>query len=60
MQETNAIFSIIVLLIIGIFSLGFISFSSAQEFPELSIKVETVAENLKIPWEVDFAPKCFM
>jgi len=42
--------------IIGIFSLGFISFSSAQEFPELGIKVETVAENLKIPWEIDFAP----
>lgn len=42
--------------IFGIFSIGFISFSSAQEFPELGIKVETVAENLKIPWEIDFAP----
>lgn len=43
-------------LIIGIFSLGFVSFSSAQEFPEFGIKVVTVAENLKIPWEIDFAP----
>lgn len=43
-------------LIIGIFSLGFVSLVSAQEFPELGIKVETIAENLKIPWEIDFAP----
>ncbi len=42
--------------IIGVFSISFISLVSAQEFPEFGIKVETVAENLKIPWEIDFAP----
>src|SRR3990167_2576511 len=42
--------------IVGVFSMGFVSFASAQEFPEFGIKVETVAENLKIPWEIDFAP----
>ncbi|QLH04314.1 hypothetical protein C5F49_02515 [Nitrosopumilus oxyclinae] len=26
-----------------------------QEFPESNIKVETIADNLKIPWEIDFA-----
>ncbi|NJK77817.1 MAG: PQQ-dependent sugar dehydrogenase [Nanoarchaeota archaeon] len=38
------------------FSLCFVSLASAQEFPEFGIKVETIAENLKIPWEIDFAP----
>jgi len=42
--------------IVGVFSMGFVSFASAQEFPEFGIKVETIAENLKIPWEIDFAP----
>ncbi|KAF6242033.1 glucose sorbosone dehydrogenase [Nitrosopumilus sp. b1] len=27
----------------------------AQEYPELGVKIETVAENLKVPWEIDFA-----
>jgi len=44
------------LFLIGIFSLSFVSIAYAQEFPELGIKVETVAENLEIPWEIDFAP----
>ena len=28
----------------------------AQEYPELGVKVEVVAENLKVPWAIDFAP----
>ena len=28
----------------------------AQEFPKYNIKVESVAENLQIPWEIAFAP----
>ena len=40
---------------IGIFATSFVSVAFAQEFPEMDIKVETVAENLKIPWEIDFA-----
>ena len=30
--------------------------SYAQEFPELEVKVETVAENLTIPWSIDWTP----
>lgn len=48
-------------IITGIFfitltSISFTSMVYAQEFPELNVKVETVAENLKIPWAIDFAP----
>lgn len=34
------------------------SFSAvfAQEYPEIGVKVETIAENLSIPWSIDFAP----
>ena len=28
----------------------------AEFYPELGVKVETVAENLSIPWSIDFAP----
>lgn len=28
----------------------------AQEYPDLNIRVETVAENLEIPWEIAFSP----
>lgn len=28
----------------------------AQEYPELGVKVETVAENLTIPWGIDWTP----
>jgi len=30
--------------------------ANAQQFPELGIEVETVAENLKVPWAIAFAP----
>ena len=43
-----------VLLVIGIFSL--IPFVFAQEYPELGVKVETVAENLEIPWSIVWTP----
>lgn len=41
-----------------IFVLAVFSFAPAfaQEYPELGVKVETVADNLSIPWSVDFAP----
>jgi len=44
------------LFIFGIFTASFVSMAYAQEFPEMGIKVETIAENLDIPWEIDFAP----
>ncbi len=43
-----------VLFVITIFSL--IPFIYAQEYPDLGVKVETVAENLKIPWSIAWAP----
>ena len=42
-------------LVIGIFGLGITAFAHAQEFPEIGVKVETVAENLEIPWEIEFS-----
>ena len=32
-------------------------FVFAQEYPELNIKVETVAENLNIPWSIVWDPE---
>jgi glucose/arabinose dehydrogenase len=34
----------------------FIPTAFAQEYPELGVKVETVAENLTIPWSIDWTP----
>ena len=28
----------------------------AESYPDLGVKVETVSENLSIPWSIDFAP----
>jgi len=38
-----------------LFSISAIS-ASAQQYPELGIEVQTVAENLKVPWSIAFAP----
>ncbi|MEJ2260759.1 MAG: PQQ-dependent sugar dehydrogenase [Nitrosopumilaceae archaeon] len=43
-----------ILILIVMFS--FIPFVFAQEYPELGIKVVTVAENLKIPWSIAWTP----
>ncbi|MDH3277020.1 MAG: PQQ-dependent sugar dehydrogenase [Nitrosopumilus sp.] len=43
-----------ILFTIGIFSL--IPFVFAQEYPELGVKVETIAENLDIPWSITWTP----
>ena len=40
-------------LISGIILLSLISTVFAQEYPDLGVKVETVAENLTIPWSID-------
>jgi len=32
------------------------SMAFAESYPDLGVKVETVAENLSIPWSIDFAP----
>lgn len=47
---------IILLSLTLIFSLGvLIDFSFAEEY-EYEIEIETIAENLNIPWAIDFAP----
>ncbi|MDF2422500.1 MAG: PQQ-dependent sugar dehydrogenase [Nitrosopumilus sp.] len=46
----NTIFLIIV--VCGLF----IPTAFAQEYPELGVKVETVAENLTVPWSIDWTP----
>ncbi len=43
-------------LIVSIVLLLIIPTAFAQEYPELGVKVETVAENLTIPWSIDWAP----
>ncbi|MDX1596561.1 MAG: PQQ-dependent sugar dehydrogenase, partial [Nitrosopumilaceae archaeon] len=32
------------------------SIAMAQEYPEYGVKVETIATNLTIPWDIDWAP----
>ena len=39
-----------------VFFFSFISNAYAQEFPSLGVKVETVADNLTIPWSIDWSP----
>ena len=48
-MKTTVIFSI--LIIFGMTSMAF-----AESYPDLGVKVEVVAENLSIPWSIDFAP----
>jgi glucose/arabinose dehydrogenase len=43
-----------ILFVVTIFSL--IPFVFAQEYPDLGVKVETVAENLDVPWSIAWAP----
>ena len=43
-----------ILFFLAIFS--FFPLVFAQEYPELGVKVETVAENLDIPWSIAWAP----
>ena len=43
-------------IIFGIVLFLLIPVAFAQEYPELGVRVETVADNLTIPWSIDFAP----
>jgi len=43
-------------IIISLIILGVVPAVYAQEFPEYGVKVETVAENLTIPWSIDWTP----
>lgn len=44
------------LFIIALVSISLIPMVFAQEFPELEVKVEVVAENLTVPWAIDWTP----
>jgi glucose/arabinose dehydrogenase len=44
----------VVLFVILVFSC--IPFVFAQEYPDLGVKVETIAENLEVPWSIVWAP----
>lgn len=41
-------------IIVGLMLFSLIPTVFAQEYPELGVKVETVAENLTIPWSIDW------
>ena len=41
-------------LIAGIILLSLIPTAFAQDYPDLGVKVETVADNLTIPWSIDW------
>jgi len=43
-------------IIFGIVLFLLIPTAFAQEYPELGVKVETIAENLTIPWSIDWTP----
>ncbi|MHA7647982.1 PQQ-dependent sugar dehydrogenase [Nitrosopumilus sp. S4] len=42
--------------IICMIFLGLIPAVSAQEFPEYNVKVEVIADNLEVPWSIDWTP----
>ena len=42
--------------LVVILALSFIPAASAQEYPELGVMVDTVAENLLVPWSIDWLP----
>lgn len=48
--------TIILVFVISAFGLSGTNAAFAQEFPSYGLKVETVAENLEIPWEIAFSP----
>jgi len=43
-------------IIVSLMLLSLIPTAFAQEYPELGVKVETIAENLTIPWSIDWTP----
>ena len=43
-------------IIVGLILFSIIPTAFAQEYPELGVKIETVAENLTIPWSIDWTP----
>lgn len=39
-----------------LFVFGMIPLAFGQSYPELGLKVDVIADNLKVPWAIDFAP----
>ena len=42
--------------VLSLILLSSISVAYAQEYPDLGVKVEIVANNLTIPWSIDWLP----
>ena len=42
--------------VLSLVLLSLISVAFAQEYPELQVKVEVIADNLTIPWSIDWLP----
>ncbi len=45
-----------ILIVLSVIIISATSIASAQEFQELGVKVETVVENLQVPWSIAFSP----
>ena len=43
-------------LVLSLILLSLIPVAFAQEYPELGVKIEVVADNLTIPWSIDWLP----
>ena len=43
-------------LVLGLMLISLIPVAFAQEYPELQVKVQVVADNLTIPWSIDWLP----
>ena len=43
-------------IVLSLVFLSLIPVSFAQEYPEIGVRVETVADNLTIPWSIDWLP----
>ena len=54
MQKQNYTITLKVLLFLIVLFLPQVAY--AQEYPELGVKIQTVAENLSIPWSIDWLP----
>ena len=52
--QVNSMKTIVIFSILIVF--GMTSTAFAEYYPDLGVKVEIVAENLSIPWSIDFAP----
>lgn len=57
LTKTRALIPSVLIPVIVVIAAGTVPAESyAQEFPEINVKVETIARDLSVPWEMAFAP----